>query len=236
MSIGFRKSDRRRRLLRWLTGIAGAIILACAIVGWRYWTRWAPHDDIYGDQGVAVSAKNGEISWQSVRALGADFAYITATDDTARRDPGFASNWNAARAAGLRYGAELRLDPCAPAGDQATLFITTVPRDNAALPPAIRLGIPDRCNDAPSRDRILSDLNTLINIVETHSGKPAILHITKAFEARYGLASHLNRTLWLDSNYFEPDYTDRPWVMWSTSDSRRIEGISGAVEWVVIAP
>src|SRR5690606_13957206 len=147
------------------------------------------------------------------RTQGVDFAYIRATSGTDRRDPLFAQNWAQAQEAGLRYGAELVFDPCIRASDQATLFITTVPRDNAALPPVIRVQPGQQCRDAPGRDTILSELNTLLNLVEMHGGKPALIRISKAVEAQYDISSGINRTLWLERNFFPPDYASHPWVM-----------------------
>ena len=215
---------------------AGAgIALACgAMLAWLWWTHWAPSRDQYPVQGVSVSAEQGEIDWRSVRAQSADFAYIRATDGADRRDAQFAANWSGARGAGLRYGAELMFDLCRPASDQATLFLTTVPRDNAALPPVVRLDFTPGCTMRPGRDAVLSSLNTLLNLVEAHSGKPALLRVSKVFDARYRVGSGINRTLWMEGNFFPPDYTNRPWVIWTASDARRIDGINGPVDWNIV--
>ncbi|MGD9812316.1 MAG: glycoside hydrolase family 25, partial [Sphingobium sp.] len=116
----------------------------------------------------------------------------------------------------------------------ATLFITTVPRDNAALPPAIRLETDAGCS--PGRDRILSELNTLINVVETHSGKPAILLVSRQFEQEYGISRDIDRTFWVTGDFFPPAYVARPWVMWSANHARHLDGIEGGVEWAVVKP
>lgn len=222
-------------LLRLLIGLAlgGAVLLGA---GWFFWTRWAPSRERYPVQGVSVSAAQGEIDWPSLRANGADFAYIRATAGVGHRDPAFAANWAGARGAGLRYGAELVYDLCKLASDQATAFMATVPRDNAALPPVVRLDFSPSCPARPGRDTVVSELNTLLNLIEAHSGKPALLRPGKAFEAAYDTGSGINRTLWLEGDFFPPDYAARPWVMWTASASRRIEGISGPVEWNVVAP
>lgn len=212
------------------------VALAFAWGGWLWWTGWTPDRDKYPVQGISVSAAQGEIDWRSVRAQDVDFAYIRATESSDRRDPQFARNWAEARGAGLRYGAELFFDLCRLASDQATLFITTVPRDNAALPPVVRLDFTDSCANRPDRDTVLSELNTLLNLIEANSSKPALLRVSKAFNAAYDVRSGINRTLWLESNFFLPGYGSHPWVMWTASDSRRINGIEGPVEWDVVAP
>ena len=214
-------------------GLAVAVLLGTA--GWLYARQWAPARDVYAVQGVSVSADTGSIDWGTLAANGVDFAYIRAAGAPGR-DPAFARNWSAARSAGLRYGADLEFSLCRRAADQATAFITTVPRDNAALPPVIRLDFDPRCATRPARDAVLSELNTLVNLIESHAGKPALFNVSSAFEDRYDIASGINRTLWLDGNFFPPDYATRSWVMWTANDMRHIDGVEGPVRWSVVAP
>lgn len=204
---------------------------------WIYACGWGPSRDHYPVQGITISAANGAVEWGTVAANGADFAYIRAVAaGGAVRDPNFAGNWRGARMAGLRYGALLEYDACRRPAEQATHFMTTVPRDNAALPPVIRLAFPRHCGARPGRDLLLSELNTLINLVEGHAGKPVVLNVTEEFDAAYDIGSGINRTLWLDGNFFPPDYASRPWVMWTANAMRHIDGIEGPVRWDVVAP
>ncbi len=209
---------------------------ALALALWLYARGWAPDRKDYPTQGVSVDAGNGSIDWGTLAAQNADFAYIRAADARGQRDPAFARNWAEARTAGMRYGASLEFSLCRRAADQATPFITTVPRDNAALPPVIRLAFDPWCKARPGRDKVLSELNTLINLIESHEGKPAVLNVTSDFDAEYDIGSGINRTLWLDGNFFPPDYAARPWVVWTASDMRHIDGVNGPVRWNVVAP
>ena len=213
-----------------------AVIALLAVGAWAYARRWAPARDVYPVQGVAVTADGGAIDWGTLAANGVDFAYIRAAKGKDGRDPAFAHNWSAARSSGLRYGAVLDFSLCSRAAGQATRFITTVPRDNAALPPVIRLDFDPGCTARPGRDTVLSELNTLVNLVESNAGKPVLLNISKPFEEEYDIASGINRTLWLDGNFFPPDYATRRWVMWTANDMRHIDGIDGPVRWGVVAP
>ncbi|MDX3900128.1 MAG: GH25 family lysozyme [Sphingobium sp.] len=210
--------------------------MLAALAVWLYARHWAPDRDAYPVQGISVDAGTGPVDWGTVVAQGADFAYIRAARGAGPRDGGFAESWAGARGAGLRYGAALDFSLCRSASDQATRFMTTVPRDNAALPPVIRLAFDPSCARLPARDHVLSELNTLVNLVESHAGKPALLNVSPDFDARYDIGSGINRTLWLDGNFFPPDYASRPWVMWTASDMRHIDGIDGPVRWNVVAP
>ncbi|UZW56845.1 glycoside hydrolase family 25 [Sphingobium sp. JS3065] len=210
-------------------------VLGLLVLGaWLYARDWAPDREEFPTQGVSISSDNGTIEWGTLAAQGTDFAYIRAASDGRFRDPAFEANWAGARAAGMRYGASLDFSLCAKASDQATGFITMVPRDNAALPPVIRLAFEPGCRARPGQDAVLSELNTLINLIESHSGTPVVLNVSDDFDAQYGIASGINRTLWLDRNFFPPDSEKRKWVMWTASDMRHIDGIDGPVRWDVM--
>lgn len=207
-----------------------------ALALWLYARSWAPARDRYPLQGVSISAANGTVEWDTLAAQGTDFAYIRAASGANGRDLAFAANWRGVRAAGMRYGAVIDYTPCHSASDQATLFMTTVPRDNAALPPVIRLSFEPGCKARPDRALMLSELNTLINLVEGHAGKTVVLNVSEEFDRLYDIGGGINRTLWLDGNFFPPDYASRPWVMWTATDMRHIDGVDGPVRWDVVAP
>ena len=221
-------------LVRFGAGLTVVAALAAAL--WLYARAWTPDRAAYPTQGLTIDSSNGPVEWDTIAAQGADFAYIRASDSQAARDPAFADNWRRARRAGLRYGALVEFSLCRPPADQGTAFMTTVARDNAALPPAIRLDFDPRCKLRPGRDRLLSDLNTLVNLIEGHAGKPVLINVTEAFDKAYRIGAGVNRTLWLDRNFFPPDYAGGPWVMWTASDMRHIDGVDGPVRWNVVAP
>ena len=60
-----------------------ALLLLIALVlgawGWWQWHHWLPDRATFPVQGVEVGADDGPISWNSMKAIGADFAYIDAS-------------------------------------------------------------------------------------------------------------------------------------------------------------
>jgi lysozyme len=215
----------------------GAIALAVALgifVVWRYTTGWAPSRDEYAVQGIVVSEVNGKPDWAQLGATGVDFAYITAVEGARGRDVQFQANLEGVKQAGIRYGALHHFDICRLASDQATLFITTVPRSDASLPPAVQLDFSETCKGRPNRALILSELATFLGQIEAHSGTPAILLLTPEFEKEYQVSSAIDRTVWLEGNWFLPDYSARPWVMWTANTARHIAGVDGPVRWAVV--
>jgi lysozyme len=222
----------RSRYYRW-GAIALSLLLGIYVI-WGYATGWAPSRDEYNVQGVVVSEANGKPEWARLGATGVDFAYITASEGARGRDAQFEANLEGVQQAGIRYGALHHFDICRLASDQATLFITTVPRSEQALPPAVQLDFSDTCKGRPNRALILSELATFLNQIEAHSGTPAILLLNKEFEEEYKVSSSIDRTVWLEGNYFLPDYSARPWVMWTANKARRVDGIEGPVRWAVV--
>ena len=216
------------------------IALAATLLGglllWAFATRWAPARTTYPLQGVDISAEQGDIDWRRLRAAGADFAYIKASEGSDGRDLRFAENWEAAREAGLRRGASHIFTLCRLARDQATNFIATVPREANMLPAAITLAFDQRCLVRPDRKRLLGEIALFIEMVEAHTGKAVILNLAKDFEDSYQISSAIDRSLWLSRMFFAPDYGSHPWVIWQASRMRRIDGIAGPVNWNIVQP
>jgi lysozyme len=231
------RGKRRRRVtpLRLMTGGLLFAVLATVALWWIA-GRWTPSREAYPVQGIAVSADNGEIDWLTLQTGGADFVYMQATAGSEGRDPAFARNWAGARGAGMRYGAIHRFSLCRRAGVQAQLFIASVPRDNAALPPVAALDFDEGCTARPDRSLVLSELNTFLNEIEAHSGKAAVLRISQPFDAAYDVSGRINRTVWLVRNLLEPGYAAHPWVMWTANGWRRVPGAEGRVGWTVVKP
>lgn len=220
--------------------ILGALLLVAIIAGaWGWWhlRHWLPDRAIYPVQGVEIGVDDGPVNWKSIKAIGADFAYIDASVSAFARDPRFVTNFEAARAEGMQVGAVHRYDPCQPAEKQAANFVTTVPRDPDLLPPAVDLDmLADDCPLRVSDAKVESELMTFLNQVETHTGKPVMLKVSPRFESRYGVAGKLDRNLWLEGDRFLPGYGGRPWTMWTANSSFANEIAADGLRWVVVHP
>ncbi|MEC9067627.1 MAG: glycoside hydrolase family 25 protein [Pseudomonadota bacterium] len=230
----------RRGRAGWRARAAAAVLLAVLAGGlWLWWgmRHWRPDEAAYPDQGVEVAAADGVVNFRTLRALGASFAYLDASDGASGQDPALGGNLAAARAAGLQVGAVHRFDPCTMADGQSANFVTMVPRDPSLLPPAIELArtagdCPERVGDAA----VESELMTLINQIEMHAGKPVILKIDPGFEDRYRLAGTLERNLWLTRTRFEPTYAGRPWLLWTANTALQTEAAEQPLRWIVARP
>ena len=216
-----------------------AVLIVLAILGFGGWTvatGWHPSADRYPLQGVDLGRNPAAVDWGTVRARGADFAYIVATVGARERDPGFETNWAALPDAGLRRGAVHLYSLCQRASDQANAFNTFVPRTKDALPAAVDIGFSSECAARPDRAVVVDELARFVQMVETHTRKPVLLRIERPVERLYHLSAAIDRPVWAVANVFPPTYAARPWRMWRASDFRRVDGIEGAVNWDVVAP
>ncbi|QPC98346.1 glycoside hydrolase family 25 protein [Qipengyuania soli] len=234
-----RKATRPRQVSR--SALMAFFLLLVALVGAAYaWTQgrsWRPDEATWPDQGALVGAADGPVSFDTLAGLGARFAYLEASRGAKGRDAGFAQNFSRARDAGLEVGAVHVFDPCAVADGQSANFVTMVPRDSDLLPPVILLDqtaadCPERVSDAA----VQSELMTLVNQIEAHAGKAVILAPSEAFEDEYGVSRRIDRQLWLERSWFEPDYASRPWLMWTANRWYKSEAADRPLRWAVVRP
>jgi lysozyme len=230
----------RKRALSWRTRIAAAVLLLALAGGvWLWWTaqHWTPSRDDFPTQGVLVGAADGPVDFRALAAVGAQFAYIEASKGERERDAMLAENLRGLTAADLPYGVVHAYDPCLPAERQAGNFVTIVPRDAAMLPPVIALETTAaQCADPVTEAGVESELTTFLNQVESHMGQAAILKLGEEFQQRHPIAARIERNLWLDRAFFQPEYAGRPFTLWTANPRLWSEVTSQPVRWVVVQP
>ncbi|MCK9541555.1 MAG: glycoside hydrolase family 25 protein [Novosphingobium sp.] len=231
---------RRRWSSRAKPRLLAAVLLVVLVGGamlWWHLRHWQPDRAVYRVQGVEIGSDDGTIDWKALKATGADFAYIDASASAFARDPAFVRNLDDARAAGLQVGAVHKYDPCQPADRQAANFVTVVPRGAEFLPPAVDLDmLADNCPVAVTEAAVQSELMTFLNQIETHTGKPAILKISRRFEKRYRMAAAIDRNIWVTGDRFQPDYAGRPWTLWTANSALASAVEPEPLRWVVVQP
>lgn len=230
----------RKHAFSWRMRIAALVLLlGLGAGGWVWWRaqHWAPPREEFPVQGVLIGAADGVADFRALRAIGARFAYLEASDGASARDSRFAANLQRVRDSGLSFGTVHAYDPCVAAERQAANFVTTVPRDEALLPPAIALDkLADQCPSPVSEAAVESELTTFLNQIEGHVGKPAVLMLSPEFEERYRIAGRIERDLWLTRDWWQPDYAGRPWTLWTANGALRTEAGDEPVRWVVLQP
>jgi lysozyme len=221
-------------LCKWIVLISVAVIpIASAVAAPHAVGGWRPSERRYPFQGIDVSHHQGRIGWAKLPRQGVDFAYIKATEGADHIDRRFPINWRAAHAAGIHRGAYHFFTLCRSGRDQARHFLRHVPTEAAALPPAVDLEFPGNCKRRPSRAKFHKELGDFLRIVEARYGKHAVLYLTPHFDRRYRVSATFHRRLWLRSLQSVPGFGARRWTIWQSSNSRRLDGVHGRVDWNV---
>ncbi len=213
-------------------------IATCGLIAaaaWVYASGWEPDRTRFPVQGIDVSAANGAVAWDAVRAGGATFAYIAATSGARARDTAFQANWDGAYMARLRRGAIHRYSLCDHPSAQATNFMANVPRTTDQLPAIVEFAFDEQCAARPDREALLDDVASFLTTAEAHLGKPMLIAPSKPFEAEYALSEGIARPIRAASTWLEPDYLPRPWTLWRASTLRRIDGVDGPLNWNAVA-
>jgi lysozyme len=226
------------RILARRSRVAAGIALALATTGlcaWLFAINWRPSPGDFPVQGVDVAEVQGPIDWWAVKKSGARFAYIRASEGAKATDPRFPENWRGTFEAGIRRGALHVFSLCQLATDQAGNFVSLVPRSDDQLPPAVDIEFQPDCAARPEREVLIGEIARFLVAIERHFGEHAILRIGKNIEAEYRLSEALPRILWSRQGFFPPHYLARPWTVWQATSLRRIEGVSGPVNWNVMA-
>ncbi|TGP26531.1 MULTISPECIES: GH25 family lysozyme [unclassified Mesorhizobium] len=184
--------------------------------------------------GVDVSRWQGNIDWGKLRAQGANFAYIKATDGGDHLDPMFMRNWRNADAAGLKRGAYHFFYWCRTAGEQADWFIRNVPRVQGALPPVIDVewNGDSSCKRRPSREKVLEKMQVFMDKLERYYGQRPIIYTSPDFYRDNLRGAFLDYPFWLRAVAAHPSkvYPGRRWLFWQYSGSGLSHGVSGRVD------
>ncbi|PDQ19565.1 muramidase, partial [Mesorhizobium sanjuanii] len=184
--------------------------------------------------GVDVSRWQGDVNWNKLRAQGANFAYIKATDGGDHLDPLFMKNWRNADAAGLKRGAYHFFYWCRTAGEQADWFIRNVPRVEGALPPVIDVewNGDSSCKRRPSRATVLEKMQVFMDKLERHYGQRPIIYTAPDFYRDNLRGAFPDYPFWLRAVAQHPSkvYPGRKWLFWQYSGSGLSHGVRGRID------
>src|ERR1700677_2986191 len=163
---------RRLLILLGAAALFTSVVVVLCVYG--LWIPNKPSQTEYPVRGIDLSHYQGEVHWDAVAASKICFAYIKATEGTGYDDPNFQQNWDAAAAAHIVRGAYHFYTIGTPGKLQAAHFISKVPVDASALPPAIDLELPGDNLDAESAERLRNDLSEFIVILAAHYGRQPV--------------------------------------------------------------
>jgi lysozyme len=177
-------------------------------------------------EGIDVSWYQRKIDWQQVAACKA-FAFIKATEGTSLEDKAFASNWSAARNAGVLRGAYHFFHPGVDAVKQAEFFLSTVV--TCEMPPVLDVEADDNVPTA----KLVQSVRTWVEHVATRLRRP-LIYTSPSFWHKLpaaGIEEHAD--LWIAE--WEIDAPGQigkwpGWSFWQYTSRGTVPGITGSVD------
>ena len=224
--------------MRWrvIAAIAAGPLMAFGLFGAGlargWWRMNHPSPARFAVWGVDVSWHQGDIDWPAVaRQPLIAFAYVKATEGGDWIDPRFQSNWQGARAAGLRVGAYHFFTFCRPPLEQARHFLATLPPDADTLPPAVDVELGGNCKTVPTAREVQDALVIWLEAVARATGREPVIYAThEAYDRFLGLP-RLRSRLWIRDVWTEPRLSPSdPWALWQFDARAQVAGISAFVD------
>ena len=219
-----------------LYAAAGVILLLCTMVLlvaakiWNINGLWAR---AYPLSGIDVSHYQGEMDWEKAKELGADFAFIKATEGSSHVDSRFAASWQQAQDAGVLAGAYHFFSFDSPGATQAELYMETVGDLSGKLVPVVDAEYyGDKRLHPPDKAQVTGELQTLLDILEEYYGKKPMIYTTYSFYRRYLEDGFEAYPLWVRNVYYPPFDIGRQWQFWQYSDRGESPGKGGQEKYV----
>ncbi|MGM9636667.1 MAG: GH25 family lysozyme [Eubacteriales bacterium] len=206
------------------------LTLACLIFfGFLHLNNPSKKD--YPVRGVDVSAYQGEIDW-SVLGEDLDFAFLKATEGSTHVDRYFESNYEGARACGLRVGAYHFFSFDSPGAEQAANFIGVVESYDDMLPPVVDVELYGDYFDQPPADKraVVDRLSALLERLEEHYGLTPILYATEESYDLFLSEDFADYDLWIRNVVCRPKISG--WVFWQYCNRGRLDGYSGEERYI----
>lgn len=179
-------------------------------------------------KGIDVSHYQGTVDWSAVAAEGIRFCFLKATEGTVDVDPMFHDNWKGAAAAGILRGAYHFFRPGQDAGRQAEHFLSVVPQDPDALPPALDIEVTDGAGAA----EIQAGIHTWVQTVGAAAGRSPILYADAPFWKEQVKADFSDYPLWLACYGEQPEVPPpwQDWTFWQHASNGGVRGVPARVD------
>ena len=232
-------SAHKRKIIKLvLAGLAVLLVATGAILYWAYKNRvdiqhwWRGEIVIdrnkYPIVGIDVSAHNGDIDFNKVRADGYSFVFIKASEGEDYQDSKFLKNYEKARRAGLKVGAYHFFRKKTDGLNQAKNFLEMVGWCKLDLP--LVVDVEDWSNDDQIKDeRTQKHLDAMLDNLKSRGYKVMIYTNGDGYK-KYIKNGQININLWLCS-FKQPDKLRRiPHQMQQYSHWGRVRGIWGDVD------
>ncbi len=236
-SSTFETSRHANVFKRVLIGLVVLLVLLGALGAYEnrhaiyYW--W--HGEVVVDRskypivGIDISSHNGDIDFYRVKKGDYSFVIIKASEGEDVLDSLFATNYNRAKANGLKVGAYHYFRKNTDGINQAKNFVEAVGWRKLDLPMVI--DIEDEINDNVGDDIALKNLNAMIDNLQSRGYKVMIYtngNGYKKYVKDRQMANVIN--LWICSFKKPDDISHIPHQLQQYSHHGRVDGINGDVD------
>jgi lysozyme len=189
----------------------------------------------YSLHGIDVSRYQQVINWDTVKAMNVEgvqlqFAFMKATEGTNNTDQYFKRNWRKAKEAGMTRGAYHFFIASKDGTQQARNFISTVKLSPGDLPPVLDVEQKNGTSKAILQQRV----KAFLYAAELAYGVKPIIYTNADFYKQNLKGEFDEYPLWV-AHYLRPlaPRIERNWHFWQHSESGRVNGIAGKVDFNV---
>lgn len=231
------KTSRHSKVFkRVLIGLAVLFVLLLGFLGYEnrhtiyYW--W--HGEVVVDRskypivGIDISSHNGDIDFYKVKNDDFSFVIIKASEGEDVLDSLFTTNYNRAKANGLKVGAYHYFRKNTDGINQAKNFVEAVGWRKLDLP--LVIDVEDEINDNVSDDITMKNLNFMIDNLQSRGFKVMIYTNGNGYKKYVKDRPFVNVNLWLCSFKKPDDIAHIPHQLQQYSHHGRVDGINGDVD------
>ncbi len=163
--------------------------------------------------GIDVSTHSGMVSWPEVAAAGHGFAFMKATEGVDLADSAFATNWIAAKDAGLVRGAYHFYVTEDDPDQQADFFISVVSLEAGDLAPVVDIELIGH-NTQPGLTRLTGHLQQFLDRLEAHYGIKPIIYTMPNFWNEHLGDGFGGYPLWVAEYEVDQPRLPKGWAAW----------------------
>jgi len=196
-----------------------------------------PMPEKYKVHGIDISKHQKNIDWKAVSEMEVDdkkisFVFIKASEGATRKDESFDKNWQEAQEINLIRGAYHFYRPAREPEEQADIFMSSVHLEKGDLPPVVDIEVTNH----RSKKQIQHKLGVFLSLLEAKYGVKPIIYTNLSFYHNYLAEKFGNYPIWI-ACYFDENtlhsLMNRKWQFWQHSESGRVNGIQGQVDFNV---
>lgn len=185
------------------------------------------HNDLmtwnYKIHGIDISHHQIRINWSKVDKK-YKFVLMKATEGKDFMDTDFLYNWNKAQLNGFKVGAYHFFSMLSSGEEQASYYISKVPKSKDSFPPIIDVELSKKYDKA----KVIKELKNMIKILEDRYEKKVIIYTDYKSYNNFIKNELIANPIWIRDIRKKPTIFEKNrWIIWQYSNRGRVKGIDG---------